>query len=93
MSNVPELTTPADDELRVQVIDPGVPVPDDSVGDGVAPELVEVNHPDSMARVSSDVQPPTAGTTTWEGFILNEHGLLKSLDTILKALSHYKSLH
>ena len=37
VSNVPELTTPTDDELWVQVIDPGVPVPDHSVGDGVAP--------------------------------------------------------
>ena len=64
MSNVPELATPADDELRVLVVDPGVPVPHQGVGDRVAPQLVEVDHPQSVMRLSGQVQFATARTAT-----------------------------
>ena len=51
-----------DQELRVLVIDPGVPAPDQGVGHGEAPQLVEVDHPDPVVRLSGDVQPPTTWT-------------------------------
>ena len=62
MANVPELATPTDQELRVLVIDPGVPAPDQGVGHGEAPQLVEVDHPGPVVRLSGDVQPPTTWT-------------------------------
>ena len=64
MPDMPELATPADDELRVLVVDPGVPVPHHGVGDGVAPQLVEVDHPQSVVRLSCQVQFATTRTAT-----------------------------
>ena len=64
VSDVPELAAPADDELRVLVVDPGVPVPHHGVGDGVAPQLVEVDHPQSVVRLSCQVQFATTRTAT-----------------------------
>ena len=66
VSNVPELATPADDELRVLVVDPGVPVPHQGVGDRVAPQLVEVDHPQPVVRLRCEVQFATARTATWK---------------------------
>ena len=65
VSNVPELAAPADQELRVLVIDPGVPVPHQGVGQGVRPELVEVDHPEAVVRLRSNVQSSTTRTPTW----------------------------
>ena len=62
MPDMPELATPAHNELRVLVIDPGVPAPDQGVGHGEAPQFVEVDHPDPVVRLSGDVQSPTTWT-------------------------------
>ena len=59
---MPELATPADDELRVLVVDPGVLVPHHGVGDGVAPRLVEVDHPEDVVRLRCQVEFTTAST-------------------------------
>ena len=64
MPDVPELAAPADDELRVLVVDPGVPVPHQGVGDGVAPQLVEVDHPQPVVGIGGQVQFTTASTAT-----------------------------
>ena len=64
VSDVPELAAPADDELRVLVVDPGVPVPHHGVGDGVAPQLVEVDHPQAMVGLGREVQFTTTSTAT-----------------------------
>ena len=64
MSDVPVLAAPADDELRVLVVDPGVPVPHQGVGDGVAPQLVEVDHPEAVVGLSCQVEFTTASTAT-----------------------------
>ena len=61
MTNVPEVTTPGDEELWVLVIDPAVSTSDQGVGDGVTTKLVKVNHPHSMISLSSYVNL----TTTW----------------------------
>ena len=66
VSNMPELPAPADDELRVLVVDPGVPVPHQGVGDRVAPQLVEVDHPQPVVRLRCEVQFATARTATWK---------------------------
>ena len=62
MTNVPEVSTPGDQELRVIVIDPGVSAPDQSVGDGVGPKLVEVDHPQSMVGLGGNIQLATTRT-------------------------------
>ena len=64
MPDMPELATPAYNELRVLVIDPGVPVPHQGVGDGVAPQLVEVNHPEAVVWLRGDIQSSTTWTPT-----------------------------
>ena len=61
MTNVPELSTPRYQQLGVIVIDPGESAPDQGVGDGVGAQLVEVDHPETMVLLSSDVE----ATTTW----------------------------
>ena len=64
VSNVPKLATPCDDKLRVGVAHPGVPPVHQGVGDCVRPQLVEMDHPDTMVLISSEVQMGTAGAGT-----------------------------
>ena len=64
VSNVPELATPTDQELGIIVIDPGVPVPHQGVGQGVAPELVEVDHPEAVVWLRGNIQSSTTWTPT-----------------------------
>ena len=59
---MPECPAPGDQELRVVVTDPGVSAPDQGVGDGEAPQLVEVDHPDPVVPLCCQVQPATART-------------------------------
>ena len=62
VTNVPEVPTPGDQELRIIVIDPGVSASHQGVGDGVCPELVEVDHPQSVVSLGGDVQLATTRT-------------------------------
>merc|ERR1712243_190363 len=50
--NVPELAAPGDHKLGVGVAHPGVPAMDQGVGDGVGPQLVEVDHPHPVILLS-----------------------------------------
>ena len=61
VTNVPECAAPGDQELGVTVTNPGVSPPDQGVGDGVAPQLVEVDHPHTVVPLSGQVE----SATTW----------------------------
>ena len=62
VADVPELAAPADEELGVGVVDPGGAAPHQRVGHGVAAQLVEVDHPDAVVALRSQVQLAAART-------------------------------
>jgi len=64
--DVPEVSAPGDQELGVSVTDPGGPAPDQGVGHCVAPQFVEVDHPDPVMRIRSDVDLATTRTGIWD---------------------------
>ena len=62
VADVPELAAPADEELGVGVVYPGGAAPHQGVGHGVAAQLVEVDHPDAVVALRSQVQLAAART-------------------------------